>query len=113
MKRFGMTCMLKDESGVIENYDAYHANPWPAIVEGNSRAGIRQVYMYRIDRRLFLFMETEDDFSLDTCADKQLVDPKAKEWDTLMRTFLTNVPEAPEGTVWVQMKEIHALENLQ
>ena len=24
MKRFGMTCMLKDESGVIENYDAFY-----------------------------------------------------------------------------------------
>ena len=110
MKRFAMTCMLKDGPGIIEKYEDYHANPWPAITEGNKRAGVKRVFIYRIQRRLFLFLETADDFDLKTAGEKQLVDPKAKEWDELMRTFQTNVPEAAEGTTWVEMKEIHALD---
>jgi len=110
MKRFAMTCMLKDEPGVIEKYERYHASPWPAIVEGNKRAGVKRVFIYRIQRRLFLFMETNDNFDLKTAGTKQLADPKAKEWDELMSTFQTNVPEAPKDTTWVEMKEIHALD---
>ena len=35
---------------------------------------------------------------------------KAKEWDELMRTFQETVPGAPEGSTWVLMKEVYALE---
>lgn len=110
MKRYAMTCMLKDEPGVIEKYEDYHANPWPAILEGSKRSGVLRVFIYRIERRLFLFLETKDDFDPKTAGEIQLADPKAREWDELMRTFQTNVPEAEGGTTWVEMKEIHAVE---
>ena len=110
MKRFAMTCQLKDEPGIIEKYENHHANAWPEVVEGTLRCGVSRVFIYRIGHRLFMFMETPDDFDMERDMPKYMEDPKAQEWDALMRTFQTNVPEAEEGTTWVEMKEIYALE---
>ena len=110
MKRFATTCQLKDEPDIIEKYEHYHANSWPEVVEGILNCGIQRVFIYRIGHRLFMFMETGDDFDMERDFPKYMENPKAKEWDELMRTFQTNVPEAQEGTKWVEMKEVFALE---
>ena len=71
----------------------------------------RRLFVYRIKRRLFMFMETVDDFDPDRGFFNYRSDPKVREWDDLMRSFQTNVPEAEPGTTWVQMQEFHAVEN--
>ena len=45
MKRFGMTCMLKDDSELIKKYQAYHADPWPEVIAGAYKAGVRRVFV--------------------------------------------------------------------
>ena len=55
-------------------------------------------------------METGDDFDMERDMPKYMEDPKAREWDKLMRTFQEPVPGAPPGATWVPMKEIYALE---
>ena len=52
-------------------------------------------------------METTDDFDIE----RILEHPRVKEWDQLMRTFQTNVPEAEPGTTWIEMKEIQAVDH--
>ena len=113
MKRFALTCMLKDDPQILEKYDAHHADPWPQVTRGGYDAGIRRVFIYRIKCRLFMFMETVDDFDSNRDLYKYRSDPKCAQWDDLMRTFQTHVPEAEPGTTWVQMQEIHAVENGQ
>jgi L-rhamnose mutarotase len=54
-----------------------------------------------------MFMETVDDFDMERDMPKYMENPKAREWDTLMRTFQEPVPGAPAGSTWVQMKEIY------
>jgi len=111
MKRIAMTVNLVDAPGVIEQYETYHANPWPAVIEGNRRIGVRRSLIYRFGRRLFMFMEVEDDFDLQRDFPKYMDDPKAQEWDKLMRAFQEGVPEAPPGSTWVEMKEVFAWED--
>ncbi len=110
MKRFATTCQLKDEPGIIEKYEHYHANVWPEVVEGCLNCGILRLFIYRIGHRLFMFTEAADDFDMERDFPKYMKNPKAKEWDELMRTFQTNVPEAEPDTKWVEMKEVFALE---
>ena len=57
-----------------------------------------------------MFFETVDDFDIDKDMARYAEDPKAQEWDVLMRDFQTNVPESEEGTTWVMMKEIFAVD---
>lgn len=110
MKRFAQTVMLRDDPEAIRLYEQYHANPWAETNAGLIGVGIRRMFIYRYGRQLFMFMETEDDFDLDRDMPKYVEDPRAKEWDDLMRTFQETVPGAPEGSTWVLMREVYALE---
>ena len=107
MKRFAQTVLLKDDPEIIRRYEEYHANPWPEVVEGTKRCGVRRTFIYRFGRTLFMFMETVDDFDMERDMPKYMEDPRAKEWDELMRTFQEPVPGAPAGSTWVQMREIY------
>lgn len=106
MKRFAMTVLLKDDPEIIRRYEEYHAAPWPEVVEGIHGIGVRRIFIYRYGRQLFMFMETVDDFDMQRDFPKYMTDPRAKEWDELMRSFQEPVPGAPAGETWVEMEEI-------
>jgi L-rhamnose mutarotase len=110
MKRFAQIVLLKDDPEIIRQYEAYHANPWPEVLEGSARCGVLRTFIYRYGRHLFMFMETPDDFDLERDMPKYMEHPRAREWDTLMRTFQEAPPGAPEGATWVLMKEVFAFE---
>lgn len=110
MKRYAMMVLLKDDPEVIRKYEQYHANPWPETNAGLLSVGIQRMYIYRYGRNLFMFMETKDDFDMDRDLPKYMEDPRAREWDELMRTFQETVPGAPEGSKWVEMKEVYVLQ---
>ena len=110
MQRFAMTVMLKDDPEIIEQYENYHANPFPEVNEGLKKCGVLKMYIYRFGRQLFMYMETDDNFDLEHGFDDYTENPRAKEWDDLMRSFQETVPGAPEGSTWVPMKELYSLE---
>jgi L-rhamnose mutarotase len=110
MKRYAQAVMLKDDPEIIRRYEGHHANPWPEVVQGTLDCGVERIFIYRFGRHLFMFMETGDDFDMERDMPKYMLNPKAKEWDKLMREFQEPLPGAPEGETWVQMKEIYALE---
>ena len=110
MRRFAQTVLLKDDPEIIPQYEEYHANPWPEVIEGTQNCGVLRVFIYRFGRQLFMFMETVDDFDMERDMPKYMEHPRAKEWDALMRTFQETVPGAPAGSTWVQMKEVYAFE---
>lgn len=110
MKRFAQAVRLKDDPEIIRQYEEYHANPWPEVVKGTHDCGVERVFIYRFGRLLFMFMETVDDFDMERDMPKYMRDPRAREWDKLMRGFQEPLPDAPAGQTWVQMKEIYASE---
>jgi len=110
MKRYAMTVMLKDDPQVIRKYEEYHANPWPEVNEALLNCGVKRMFIYRYGRHLFMFMETEDGFDVKRDFARYAEHPVAKEWDELMASFQEPVAGSPEGTKWVEMKEVYALE---
>ena len=111
LKRFGQAVMLKDDPEIIRKYEEYHANTWPEVLAGVRKAGVRRTFIYRFDRLLFMFMEADPDFDMERDMPKYMEDPRAKEWDELMRTYQEPLPGVPEGTTWVQMKEVFAFDS--
>jgi L-rhamnose mutarotase len=109
MKRFAMTVMLKDDPEIIRRYEAYHASPWPEVNAGLLKCGILRMFIYRFGLQLFMFMETADDFDMGRDLPKYVEDPKAREWDVMMADFQETVPGGPEGSKWLEMKEVYAL----
>jgi len=110
MKRFAQTVLLRDDPEIIRRYEEYHANPWPEVIEGGRRIGVLRTLIYRYGRQLFMFMETVDDFDIERDMPRYTVNPRAKEWDLLMRSFMEPVPGGRVASTWVQMKEIYAWE---
>ena len=113
MKRIAMTVMLKDDPKIIRRYEELHAHPWPEVLKSGYECGIRRVFIYRYGRRLFLFLETVDEFDLERDSTRILGHPKVLEWDKLTRDLQESVPGAPSDAKWVEMKELHAVEGGQ
>ena len=111
MKRIAMTVMLKDSPGIIDEYERIHADPWPVVLDKGREAGIKRILIYRYGRQLFMLLEADDDFDIETGMDEALACPEMIKWDKLTRDMQEALPGEPEGTRWVQMKEVHAVEN--
>ena len=75
MKRHCLALDLKDDPDLIADYEEYHRNVWPEILQSISEAGIAQMEIYRINNRLFMIMEVSDDFTFEK---KQQKDEVAK-----------------------------------
>lgn len=112
MKHFGLTLQLKPDPDVIAQYKAYHRDPWPEPLQGLKQVGVEQMHIFLLGTRMFMHMATTDAF--DPARDfPRYVEqnPKAAEWDELMRTFQQPVPEAGEGEWWAAMECVFDLDD--
>jgi L-rhamnose mutarotase len=69
--------------------------------------------IYRVGNRLFMIMETTDDFSFEAKDAADAVNTAVQEWETLMWNYQQALPMAKEGEKWMLMKQIFKLENNQ
>ena len=110
MKSFGMALNLRDNPQAIEKYKEHHSNVWPEVEEALKSVGITAMKIFLIGRKLFMYMETVDDFEADRDFPKYLdKHPRCKEWDDLMCTFQEKVPEAKEDDWWATMEQVFEL----
>jgi L-rhamnose mutarotase len=110
MKRYAQTVFLKDDPEIIARYEQYHAAAWPETLAGLRSCGVERMFIYRFGRQLFMFMETVDEFDLERDMPKYMANPRAREWDELMKTFQEPPPGAPAGSTWASMHEVFAME---
>ncbi|MCB0549281.1 MAG: L-rhamnose mutarotase [Phaeodactylibacter sp.] len=109
MKRHCLTLDLKDDPTLIAEYEAYHRAVWPDILESIRNAGITGMEIYRLGNRLFMIMETTDDFSFEQKAAMDAANPKVQEWEELMWRFQQPLPGAQAGEKWMVMERIFEL----
>jgi L-rhamnose mutarotase len=111
MKRYCLAVDLKDEPGLIRDYEHLHEpdQVWPEILDSIRSAGIVDMQIYRTGNRLFMIMETRDDFSLDVKASLDKNNPAVQHWEDLMWTFQQPLPWAGPGEKWVLMDQIFQL----
>lgn len=109
MKRFCFALDLKDDAALIDEYEQYHQQIWPEIRKSILDSGILQMEIYRVENRLFLIMETTDDFSFEKKAAMDARNEKVQEWENLMWRFQQPLPFAKAGEKWVPMNRIFNL----
>ncbi len=109
MKRYCLALDLKDDAELIAEYEKYHEHVWPEILESIQSAGIISMEIYRVSNRLFMIMETEDDFSFEKKGTMDVSNDKVQEWETLMWQYQQALPFAKAGEKWVQMNKIFSL----
>jgi L-rhamnose mutarotase len=109
MNRFCLALDLRDDPELIKEYELYHENVWPEIKRSITDSGIIGMEIYRTGNRLFMIMETTDDFSFENKAAMDEGNIKVREWETLMWKFQQPLPWSGEGEKWVKMDKIFSL----
>ncbi len=109
MKRFCFALDLKDDEESITAYKKMHTAVWPGIIDSIKAAGILQLEIYQVANRLFMIMETADDFSFEQKKKADEANPKVQEWETLMWKYQQALPTAKPGEKWMMMEKIFAL----
>jgi L-rhamnose mutarotase len=107
MKRFCLTLDLKNDPALIKAYEDHHKAIWPEITKSIKDSGITDMQIYRFETRLFMIMETGDDFSFDRKAEMDAVNPKVQEWENLMLKY--QQPFVGSDRKWVLMDKIFQL----
>jgi L-rhamnose mutarotase len=97
---------LKDEPSLIAEYEQWHRNVWPEILESIKGSGINSMDIYRAGNRLFMIVEASDDFTFEGKAAMDQRNPKVQEWEQLMWKFQQPLPFASPGQKWVPMNLI-------
>ena len=62
--------------------------------------------IYRTGNRMFMIMETDDNFTFEKKAALDAANPKVQEWENLMWKFQEPLPWAKEGEKWILMDKI-------
>ncbi|PWG81487.1 L-rhamnose mutarotase [Pararcticibacter amylolyticus] len=111
MKRQCFALDLKNDPQLISEYEHWHKaeNGWPEIRRSIIDAGVTDMEIYRTGNRLFMIMDTPDDFRNDEKAARDEANPKVQEWEQLMWKFQEPLPWAADGEKWVLMKQIFKL----
>src|SRR4051812_37084789 len=109
MKRYCLTLDLKDDPELIKQYEEQHKAVWPQIIDSIKQSGILNMEIYRLFNRLFMIMETKDDF---TFGHKQRLDQdnqKVQEWEDLMWKYQQPIKGSAPGEKWILMENIFNL----
>jgi L-rhamnose mutarotase len=108
MQRFCLALDLVDDSELIREYEQYHAagNAWPEVTQHDIDAGVLNIEIFRTGNRMFMILETVDEFTFEKKAIFDASNPKIAEWEELMWKFQKPLPWAKNGEKWVLMNRI-------
>lgn len=107
ISRYGSVILVKP--GMLEEYKALHAEPWPGINRMLKEVHIRNYSIYYRDGYLFSYFEyTGSDFEADMA--RMAADSLTREWWKLTDPCQLPVETAAEGEWWAPMEEVYHLD---
>ena len=110
-KRYCQTLDLKDDPVLIAEYVERHseAKRWHEIVDGIRSVGILEMEIYLINKRLFMIVETAEDFEWDAAFARLATLPRQAEWEAYMSVFQDCQSDAGSAEKWRLMSRIFSL----
>lgn len=111
MKRYCQTLDLKDDKELIAEYAYWHSPEhfWPEIGTGIREVGILDMEIYRLGNRLFMIIETPDDFDWDTAFARLATLDRQAEWEAFVARFQQALPGATSAEKWQLMDRMFKL----
>ena len=103
MKSFAQVLDLKDDPEIIAEYEEYHRNVWPEVLEALKGIGVERMEIFRSGNHLFMYCTAPDDFDPRRDFQSYTSSKRAKEWNDLMMTYQEKVPEASPDDWWAPM----------
>lgn len=108
-KRYCLALDLKNDPALIAEYETYHQQVWPEIIQNIKDSGIELLDIYRTGNRMFMIIEANDGFSFENKATADAANFKVQQWEELMWKFQQALPWAKPGEKWILMKKIFEL----
>ena len=97
MKRYCLALDLKEDTRLMAEYENYHKNVWPEIINSIKESGIEGLDIYRTGNRMFMIIEANDDFNFEKKSAMDAINPKVQEWENLMWKSQQALPWAKTG----------------
>ncbi len=114
MSRHVLAVDLKDDSGITETYKEHHRRVWPEVLRSLRRAGIADMEIYMLGRRLVMLVETTDGLDFQHCfANHVASHPRVAEWERLMKSLQEPPPGSAPGEWWAQMQPVFRLDETE
>ncbi len=101
---------LKDDAAAIEAYKDHHRRVWPEVLDSLRRAGVHDMDIYLLGRRLVMIVETNGQDFRRCFAAHSTSHPRVIEWEALMRSLQEPAPGTPPGDWWARMEPVFSLE---
>jgi L-rhamnose mutarotase len=102
---------LKNDEKLFSEYEEIHQKVRPEIIDSIKKAGVTGMEIYRVSNRLFMIMETDENFSFEKKDEMDNANPKVQEWERLMWQYQQALPGAKPGEKWMLMNKIFDLHN--
>ena len=109
LKRYCFALDLKPGKKLIKEYETYHKNVWPKIIESIKSAGIEHLEIFRTGNRLFMIMEVNAGFSFKKKKQMDDENSEVQKWEKLMWNYQQALPTAKPGEKWKLLKKIFSL----
>ena len=111
VKRYCQTMDLKAVPELIKEYCYWHSaeHIWPEIPAGIRAVGIRNMEIYRLGTRLFMIVETDDDFDWDASFARLAALDRQAEWEDFVARFQKTEPGSSSAEKWQLMEQIFKL----
>lgn len=111
-KRYCKTLDLKDDPKLIDEYKQLHAPgaAWPEITEGMKQVGIINMEIYIDGTKLFMIMDTVNDFDHDIAMTKLAKLPRQSEWEALVSKYQKTLPDSSAGEKWKLIERIYKMD---
>jgi len=110
MKTYYLALDLKKDENLIKEYEVYHKDVWPDIINSIKASGIQRMEIYRLENRLFMVMDTDDDFSFEEKSRSDADNPRVQEWEDLMWKYQQQIPGSKPGEKWRLLQRIFILD---
>jgi L-rhamnose mutarotase len=111
MARHVLTLDLRDDPDAVAAYRRQHAEAWPEVVSSLRAAGVREMDIYLLGRRLVMILDLPDELDVPTVFARHLesADPRVAEWERLMKSLQQRAPDAPDREWWAPMEPVFRL----
>ena len=94
MKRYCLALDLIDDEGLIADYEKYHQEVWPEVKKSIIDSGIVEMEIYRIENRLFMIIEVNEEFDFAKKLQPMPQIPKCKNGNNSCGGINRHCPEA-------------------
>ena len=110
MSRYVFTVNLKDEPHVVDAYLRHHREVWPEVQASLRAAGVEQMDIYLLGRRLVMMVELRQGLDYRTAFLRHASSsPRVAEWERLMKSLQEPAAEARADEWWAAMEPVFHL----